>query len=377
MPKKVVHVITGLGDGGAEGVLYRLCSDSKIAQHVVISLMDDGRYGVKLRENGVRVYCLGMKKRSFEIAKVFNLVKIIKSESPDLVQTWMYHADFIGGIAARFAGVKRVFWGVRHSNLEKSVTRRSTLLIARLCAILSSFLPEKVICCADKAASTHINMGYDKAKIVVIHNGVDLTRFYPNVEARNEIRSDIKVSSDTFLVGMVGRWDKQKDHASFLKALSEVRKNFENFKCVLVGTNISEENSDLVRLVSQTGLEGKVILCGQRNDVPSIMNALDLHVLSSFTEGFPNVVAESMACGTPCVSTNVGDAAFILGVEKLSWESSDSVMLSELITSIASKWAGEPMRWHDLKEYCRSRIKNNFSHQKMVDRFEEVWFGNS
>ena len=151
MTRKVLHIITGLSDGGAEAVLTRLCLNSQEAKHVVISLTDEGKYGLQLSQSGVPVHCLGMNAGRPSLFKFFKLIRLIRVEKPDLVQTWMYHADFFGGLASRLAGVKQVFWGIRRSTLEKDKASRLTVLIARLCAYLSRVVPQKIICCAHEA----------------------------------------------------------------------------------------------------------------------------------------------------------------------------------------------------------------------------------
>ncbi|MTI51789.1 MAG: glycosyltransferase [Alcanivorax sp.] len=377
MSRKVLHVITGLGDGGAEGVLYRLCVHSRFAEHVVVSMIDEGRYGPELRESGIKVYCLGMKRGKLSLIPLFRLFSIIKFEAPDLVQTWMYHADLFGGVIARLSGVKKVFWGVRHSTLNTRVSKITTIMVAKICAFFSIFIPEKIIYCASRAAFEHEAIGYKKNKTVVIHNGIDLDRFYPDHVSRIALRSELDVQEDVFLLGMVSRWGKEKNHLGLLKALEVLGKEYCQFKCLLVGSGMCKSNRPLVKFLEDNNLKDKVILAGQRKDIPAIMNALDLHVLSSYTEGFPNVLAESMACGTPSVSADVGDAKYILGDERMSWPSNDDAALTILLSSMIKKWHEEPKEWQSLGAICRSRVVNNYSLNNMIDHFEENWFGSS
>lgn len=372
--KKVLHIITGLGDGGAEGVLARLCITSKQVQHVVISLTDKGEYGDIIAGAGIPVYSLGMKSSRPSLLKFFKLIQLIKKESPDIVQTWMYHADLLGGLAARLAGVKRVFWGVRHTTLEQGESTRSTIFVARMCAILSKWIPEKIICCAYKALEVHESIGYISSKFVVIPNGYDLSRFKPDAQKSKKIRNEFNISSADFLIGKVGRYDPQKDHLNLLKALSIALKNGVTFRCFLVGKHLTTDNQDLVDQIEQFGLSDNIFLAGQRNDIESIMNALDLHVLSSsFGEAFPNVVAEAMACGTPCVATNVGDALNILGNPNSCCPVRDPQELANLILNMHKEWIDYPDLWQARKAFGVNRIQANFSIQGMVDSFESHW----
>lgn len=372
--KKVLHIITGLGDGGAEGVLARLCLHSKEFQHVVISLMDNGKYGSVLAEAGIPVHCLGMSLSKLGLFRIFTLMRLIKDEKPEVVQTWMYHGDLLGGVAARFAGISRVFWGIRHSTLEKGKSKRSTILIARLCALLSKWVPEKIVCCAHKALEVHADIGYEPSKLLVIQNGYDLTRFKPDLIEGEKVREELGLGREEFILGKVGRYDPQKDHINLLRALSLVEARKIDFRCLLVGKNMSTKNQALVSFISELGLQEKVILVGQRNDIPAIMNALDLHVLSSsFGEAFPNVIAEAMACGTPCVTTDVGDAFEIVGNSEVCCQVCDPEELARLICNMHEEWFHKPNSWRDRKASCVERIRTQFSIESMVDAYEACW----
>ena len=161
---KILHIITSLLDGGAEGVLYRLCSQDKINEHLVISLTDKGKYGKLLSKNGIRVYSLNLKSSRQYIIALFKLIKIIKKEKADIVQTWLYHADFFGSIAAKLAGVKNLIWNVRHSDFNQDYPKKSVLFLVKLLSILSYILPKRIIFCSKKSIKIHKNIGFDKKK---------------------------------------------------------------------------------------------------------------------------------------------------------------------------------------------------------------------
>ncbi|WP_205624612.1 glycosyltransferase family 4 protein [Marinobacter nanhaiticus] len=370
----VLHIITGLQDGGAEGVMYRLCKHSASTKHVVISLMDEGKYGSLLREAGIEVFCLGMNPGKPSLFKFFRLVSLVRSVCPGVVQTWMYHADLIGGLAARIAGNKNVYWGIRHSTLERGKTKLSTILVARLCASLSFWLPKKIICCANKASRVHEELGYTKDKLCVIHNGCDLTRFSPNENSRQRVREEFGVSESEFLIGCVGRYHPCKDHENLFKALALVKDAGVNFRCLLVGKNVNKANGALVNAIANLGLDESVLLAGSREDVPDVMNAIDIHVLASSSEGFPNVLAEAMACGTPCVTTEVGDALDIVGDVELTCLPSDPDALASLVQRMFLKWFEGPEIWERTKIHCVQKIQR-FSVQSMVDAYEACWYG--
>lgn len=372
---KVLHVITGLNDGGAEGVLYRLVTHSTGHTHIVVSLMDEGKYGPLLREEGAKVFCLGMSPGRPSFKGLWQLVRLIRFEKPNAVQTWMYHADLFGGIAARIAGTNKVFWGIRQSILEKGKAKSATLLIARLCGVLSWMVPRKIVCCAQKGKKFHQGVGYAQRKFVVIFNGYDLSKFSSDELAASELRAEMDISSDTFLIGMVARYNPIKDHQNLLFGLSRLSNLGLNYKCLLVGRGLTSDNQELMARINELGLADKVILAGQRTDIPAVMNALDLHVLSSSSEGFPNVLAEAMACGTPAVSTDVGDAGEIVGDPVLLCPPRDPKALSELMLAMHVEWLEKPEDWADRRISCVGHIKNNFSIERMVAAYEQCWFG--
>jgi glycosyltransferase involved in cell wall biosynthesis len=375
MINKVLHIITGLNDGGAEGVLTRLCLHSRGVSHVVISLMDAGKYGSLLQQTDIPVYCLGMSPGKPSIVCFYRLLKLIRSEQPAVVQTWMYHADLLGGIAARLAGVRRVFWGVRHSILEKGKSKRATIVIARLCALLSNWVPEKVICCANKALMVHADIGYKASKLCVIPNGYDLSSFKPEQESGAKVRRELGFGNDEFIIGTVGRFDPLKDHSNLLQALALVAMQGISFRCLLVGKGLSTDNDVLMTWIAELGLQDKVLLVGQRTDIPAVMNALDLHVLSSCSEGFPNVIAEAMACGTPCVSTDAGDALEIIGDSSVCCPIQDARALADVIIMMHNEWQQNPAAWQARKTASEKRIADCFSIMSMVVAYEKCWAG--
>lgn len=369
----VLHIITGLSDGGAEAVLYRICTYDKENKHTVISLMDEGKYGPLLRKAGVGVYCLHVPRRKVNIKSLLKLYKRIKSLQPDVVQTWMYHADLIGGVVARMAGVKSVFWGIRHSDLVPGVSPYSTILVARICALLSRFVPKFIICCSQRSMKIHKALGYCAKKLVCIPNGYDLSHFKPDPELRKKTREELGVESNTPLLGMVARYDPQKDHKTLVAALSILKRKGIEFKCLLIGTGMIETNEGIKKIIMEEDLTDNIQLLGRREDIPAIMNALDLHVLSSsFGEAFPNVLAEAMACGTPCVATDVGDSAYIIG--KTGWivPSKDTSNLAMAIGK-ALKESKDPEVWNIRADSARKRITNNFEISVVVKKYNDYW----
>lgn len=337
--------------------------------------MDEGKYGPLLNEAGVKVHCLDMNPARPNPFIFFKLARLIRKESPNVVQTWMYHADFLGGISAKLAGVNKIFWGIHHSSLDKGKAKSSTIAVARVCAFLSFFIPNKIIFCAHKSLAIHKKMGYKSNKFFVIPNGYDLGEFKEDLVGAKAVRDEFNIKPDTFLIGMVGRYHPFKDHDNLLKAFAEIRSAGVECKCLLVGKGLSKENQELMGLVKALNLDDDMILAGQRNDIPAVMSAIDLHVLSSCSEAFPNVIAESMACGTPSVSTDVGDATEIIGDDRLLCPPQDFYALSNVIIAMHCEWFRTPEKWTLRSKECVERIEKNYSIEKMAFGYERCWFG--
>lgn len=370
---KVCHVITGLADGGAEAVLYRLCTYRQPNyRHVVIAFGPEDKYAPMLREAGVETHCLGLPRGRLTPGAVIRLLSLLRHYKPDVVQTWMYHANLVGGVVARLAGRRNVVWGLHHTSLVPGTTGKTTRLVNRLCAWLSASVPSRIVACADSARRAHEGDGYEPSKFVVIPNGYETAKFAPDSAAREAIRRELGVGAETPLIGLVGRWHPDKDHTNLLAAFARVTERLPQAQLVLAGTDCTRDNGALLAQLRDLGFEGAVHLLGRRSDVPAIMNALDLHILSSSSEAFPNVVAEAMACGTPCVVTDVGDAALIVGGTGWVVPPRDPARLAGAIEEALDE-RSDAGRWQGRSSAARNRILEEFSLEKMVERYHRVW----
>ena len=245
---KIVHIITGLSTGGAEMMLYKLLSriDRDEFDCLVISLTDLGQVADKISSLNIPVYALGMKRGRPHPILLWKLASMLRQASPDLVQTWLYHSDLIGGIAAKMAGSIRTFWSIRQSNIDSDSNKRSTVLTARACAVLSRWLPEKIIFCSHSAMASHLNLGYKENKMIVIPNGFDLDTFKPDTRATLVVHNELGIESGNLLVGLVARFDPQKDHKNFLDAAALVHKAIPSVRLLLCGDGVTVLNSQLV-----------------------------------------------------------------------------------------------------------------------------------
>lgn len=371
---KIFHIITGLNNGGAEASLFRLITNEAKNTHIVISMMDQGKYGKPLQEQGIIVHCLNMPCGKINYQGLRKFWKLLKAIKPDVVQTWMYHADLIGGIVAKLQAIPCV-WSLRNSDLSPQKTSLSTRAVARLCALLSPILPAKIISCAQQAATIHQKLGYKKNKFIIIPNGYNFDQFRVKKADINTLSTSLNLP-DTFpILGLVARFDPQKDHHNLIQALKIVHVQNVPFHCLLVGKDISPNNQELFSWIEQAGLIERISLLEQRDDIPLIMHRLDIHISSSYGEAFPNVLAEAMACGTPCVTTNVGDAALIVGDTGWVVPPSNSQALANAILVALKEKEENPSAWQARKQAARQHIVDNFSIERMVAAYNQVWQG--
>ena len=371
---KVVHIISGLGQGGAENALYQLLShQSSSIKSTVISLTGLGVYGKSLNQIGVPVVTLDMPDGQINFSGLVRLWKELRKNKPNIDQTWMYHADLIGGVIARLAGCKHVFWGIVHFNLDRSVTKPSTRFVAKLCALSSAFIPYKIISCAFAAVDIHVSFGYKKNQFVVIPLGYDLSQIEHSPQSKLAIRNSYHIPESQIVVGCVARWHPQKDHRNLFLALNELKNDRQDWVCVLVGPGMTEENGELTSLLEEIGLgEPHILKMGIVENINDAYSAMDLFVLSSCGEAFPNVLAEAMACELPCVATDVGDTNLIIADTGWIVPANNPLSLAAAISE-AMMTFGDTQSWKERKSRCRLSIENNFSILKTVRLYEEAW----
>jgi glycosyltransferase involved in cell wall biosynthesis len=335
----------------------------------VISITRDGPVGASIRALGIDVEVVSLKPN---LLNWFGLARRIRELRPDLVQTWLYHADVLGGLAARRAGAPRVIWGVRHSNLEPDSNERSVLFLARWAARISRRVPDRILFNSETALRAHVGIGYDAARTEVVPNGFDTARFRPDPASRQALRAELGLAADTPLVGLVARFHPQKDHATFFSAARRVAERVSGVRFVLCGRGVNAENGMLRRWTDANGLGGRVHLLGVRDDMPALQAALDVAVSSSVgEEAFPNAVGEAMACAVPCVATDVGDTRLLVGDAGRIVPRRDPVALADACVALFA--AAEARQRIGLA--ARDRIERHFSLPAIARRYEAIYSG--
>ncbi|HEY2823632.1 MAG TPA: glycosyltransferase [Candidatus Acidoferrum sp.] len=369
----VTHIIAGLAPDGAEKMLHRLVlgMDSNRFENEVISLTDLGPMTENFQSAGVRVRALGMSRGSanpYYLAKLAGWLR--KLPAQQIIQTWMYHADLVGGLAAKLAGCSGLVWNIRHSELHPGVDKRHTIWTAKACAMLSSRLPRKIICASESSRTFHEKLGYAYDRMEVIPNGFDLDLFRPDAAARAAVRNELGIAPSTLLIGYVARKHPVKDHRTFLEAAGLLHKQFPDVRFVLCGDGATKADPELKDWSEAAGVRNACFFLGHRDDAPRVINAFDVATSSSTSEAFPNALAEAMACGVPAVVTNVGDSRSILG-------ETGSVVPPKEPKALAQAWAGLIQAGPDLRERlgdaARARVQTHFAMPNVVRKYEALY----
>jgi glycosyltransferase involved in cell wall biosynthesis len=370
---KIAHVITDLSTSGAEMMLYKIVSkmDKNEFDNQVISLTEIGAIGKKIRDLGITVNSLEMRRGFPDPGGLYKLLMWLRYAKPDLVQTWMYHANLIGGIALQTDRKIPLIWGIRHSYLDKKKDKKLTYGTAKICAKLSYYMPLKIVCCSHESKRFHIDFGYTPTKMVVIPNGFDIDLFHANEKARKSIREELSLPDQTILIGLIARFHPHKDHFNFCLAASILHRMRPEAHFVLCGRDVSPNNSSLMRFINEAGINSVSHLLGYREDIPAIQASLDIAATSSYSESFPNVIGEAMASSVPCVVTDVGDSALILGRTGFAVPPKDPEALANAWKMMIDMSAEKRKR---LGLLARQRIENYFSLAIVTKQYEELYF---
>ena len=360
---KIVHIITGLDTGGAESMLLKLVKESKEfpEEHAVISLMDEGTRGKELKQYSA-LYCLGLRQGRFSIGAFIKLLKIVRQENPDVIQGWMPHANMAAFLVNIFL-TKMLFWNIRQSLIDINQEKKFTKFIIRVGSLFSRRV-ETIVYNSHVSIAQHKKYGF-KGRNLFIANGFELEQFKP--KETNKIlliKGSLGLPEASKVIGHVARYHPMKDHMGFLK------RDIDLF-CVMVGKNITEKNAELMSAIKLSGAAHKFILLGEREDLNQLYNVFDFTVSSSlWGEGFPNVIGESMACGTPCIVSDVGDSKRIIGGYGFSFDVGN---LSQFNRCMNSALSLNNQEYKIMSASCRDHIKNNYSIRLIYSQYIDLY----
>lgn len=368
--KKIVHIITGLGSGGAENFLYKLLKNVDLNKYnvSVISLKGKGFYGEKIEKLGIPVFSCNMTKNPISIIKT--IIKLYKKiRGADVLQCWMYHANLIGFISGKLAHVPKIIFSIHHANFDKDKNKKLTIIINKICSYLAHFI-YAVVYAGENSKLLHINrMGYPKSNAISIPNGVETNKFKPKPWAKDFVSKITKTPKDKNILLVVSKWHPIKDIPNFIEAFKIVNKNKDNVVAILCGRGLDSSNKELVNTIENKNLENEIRLLGVRDDIDIIMAGSDILVLPSAGEAFPMVLIESMACGVPCVATDVGDSRLIVKDTGVVVPPHQPEKLAQGILSLLESTT---MR-KKLGIKSRQRVLDNYDLRTIYSQYEDLW----
>jgi len=366
----IVHVITSLDTGGAEVMLSKIVesTDTEKFRTTIISLKSGGNLVPIFEKMGVSVIGLGMSGAGSSALGLFRLWRQIRKINPDVVQTWLYHSDLMGYLAGRIAGASKIAWNIRCSDMGPAYYRGLVGIIVRCNAYLSGQL-DAIVINSRAGQIAHQARGYSSNRWHIIPNGFDLERFQPDTEASQRLKHELGLSVPSVVVGLVARLDPVKGHENFLRAAAILAEQYNDVHFALVGEGCSWGERSFEDLVP-AGIERRLHPLGRRDDVFDLTAGFDIAVCASDTEGFSNTVGEAMACGVPCVVTDAGDNAVIVGESGFVVPPADPQAMASALGKLIENGSAERLR---LGRMARQRIIDNYSISAVVRRYEDLY----
>jgi glycosyltransferase involved in cell wall biosynthesis len=359
--------------GGAESMLLRIAgaTRSQGVLHQVVVLTGGGPLTEQLGRLGITATCLGLPLSVTGMAQAAVALRRHLGRRPaDVIQTWMYSADLVGSLCWLLGCRLPLVWNIRHSTLDAALDSRATRWSAAALARLSPFVPSYVLCNSKCGWTNHFQAGYRPARLRIIPNGFDLGWFKPRRESRQTIRHMLQVDAHSPLIGMVGRFHPLKNPLAFVQLAGRVACHRPDVHFVMIGRGLSRENSELTSAVERSGVQSHLHLVGPQDDTARWMAALDLLILPSRSEGFPNVIGEAMACGVPCVATAVGDVCDIVGETGWIVDRPDPELLARCTLEFLQL---DPHQRAERSMACRQRIAQNYDIGRIAREYVDVW----
>ena len=330
---KILYVISALRDGGVEAFVTNLCENNKKNLDkneiiAVISLENKGKYGEQIKNLGINVYDLNLEFNLGIFKTFYKFIKIIKIERPDIIHSWMYHANLLTSLASIFIR-KPVLWSIHNCYLPLKDYKFTTILPYFFCIITSRIFPKKILFCSKQSMKQHLALFFPKKRCLFIANGYDFKKIIEKNSENLFFKKD-----NNFIFGMAARWHPAKDHKNLFYAINLLKQKRDDFIVLLAGKGINGNNQDLKRLALSLNILDKLVLLGPVENIYEFYRSLNCHLLSSSTEAFPNVIVESMACSIPNISTDVGDCKDILGSTGWIVQERNSLMFSEAMHKV-------------------------------------------
>lgn len=371
----VVHIITCLETSGTTLMLYKLLAHTDRSQFepVVISLDGEAELSNRIRAHGITVHSLDMSSNLTVGWQIFKLAHLLRSLKPDLIQGWMYHGNLAASLANLSLGNRYpIIWNIQQTLYDIRQASRTTRWVIELTAKRSN-TAARILYNAYLSAEQHAAIGYSDQHTLVIPNGFDTQLFSPNAYSRDNIRQTLGIPADALVIGMFTHYHPQKNHALFIEAARLLLQHQKNVHFILAGRDITPDNPELMPLLQRIPASHNLHLLGERKDIPNLLNALDIYSLtSSACAGFPNSIGEAMACGIPCIATDIGDLPRIID------NTGRTLQVQEATPSALAfawlEWINAGAAWRkELGLRALQRIQRYYNIQSITEQYQNTY----
>jgi len=369
---RVVHCITGLSGDGAQRMLLRLVIQlqKRSVDNLVISLSKREALAYDFEQQGIPVHSLGMQHPSQIVGGLAQLGALMRAIAPDVLQGWMYHANLAVSSVAPFLRTKPpVVWNIRRGMDDYAERKFSTRAVVRANAMLSARAC-RIVYCTQESREQHESFGFASPHGIVIGNGFDTTIFAPHAEKRRAVRVRYGIADHEILIGNIGRDDHAKGRSFLFEAFGRLLQRVPHARLLLVGRGMEESNRELRGALVASRIAAHVILVGEYSPISELYPAMDILCSASVAEGFPNVIAEAMASGVPCVATDTGNTKALVEGVGIVVSSRSGTCLAEGLTAMCDE-GDDRRRARGL--LARERLKTAHSLTRVVDDYESLY----
>jgi glycosyltransferase involved in cell wall biosynthesis len=370
-PITLLHIITDLDIGGTELSLARLLvnMDARRFRHRVVSLLPAGPVAAMLTDAGIEAGSLDMPPGRITISGLARLRRIVRETAPDVVNSWLYHADVLSTLALLPSSRIPLVWNLRASHMDMRRYSWVSRATRHLCAWLSG-RPDLIVANSTTGRDYHIEFGYRARAWDVIYNGIETDRFRPDAEARRAVRAELGIPADAPVIGVLARHDAMKGHPVFLDAALRIAEACPAVHFLLAGTGVEPGAPFFAGwLAAHPAMAPRLHLLGRRSDTERLMASLDVYCSPSLGEGFPNAPAEAMSSGVPVVASDAGDSRLIVGETGIVAPVGDAAGLAEGCLALVGE-ADATRRAR--REHARARVVERFGLARAVGEYERM-----
>jgi glycosyltransferase involved in cell wall biosynthesis len=334
---------------------------------VVVSIREPGKMASAMARAGIELKTLAIQPSMPDPRGLFRLDRVLRELRPEILQTWLYHADFLGLLIRQLGHIPHLVWNIRCSDASLSA---ADIALRRMLSWCSP-VPDAVVVNSRAGQHFHERIGYRPRRWEYVPNGFDINKLRPDPEARGRIRAELTIDEETILIGLPARHHPMKDHDTFLTAAPILTATRPEVCFALLGAGIEPSNRALIKAIESRGIADRILLLGERDDMAEMYAAFDIVTLcSAFGEGFPNVLGEAMASGLPCVATDIGDAAELLGGTGIVVPPRDPEALAAAWRKLIDLGA-EGRRL--LGDQARQRIIRDYGLGRAISRYEALY----